>query len=119
MKTFKAVCLGLFIILLILFVVQNLKTLSHSLNFEFDFLVTSFTTPPLGVGLLITMCFALGFVLCQAINYLERRKLRKKIKDLGRQLSRTEEELRSLRNLPITGGPAAYSGQGLISRETN
>ena len=119
MKPLKAIGLGLFIILLILFVVQNLNTLSRSLSLEFDFLLASFSTPALSVGLLITLCFALGFVLSQAIGYVERRRLRKKIKGLERQMARTEEELSSLRNLPITGDPSSFSDKGPLNLDTN
>ena len=107
MKTFKAAVLGLFIIGLILFVVQNLKTLSQGVSLKFDILLASFDTPAIGIGFLITLCFAGGFLLSLAVGYPEKRRLKKTIKGVRMKLARTEEELNSLRNLPITGDHAS------------
>lgn len=115
MKSVKAVALGLFVILLILFVVQNLQALSHSESLKLDILVTSFSTPPLMMALLLLACLAIGYLTAYLLGFTERRKLKKSLKSLQSRLSRTEEELHSLRNLPITGDPGAPVENGLVN----
>ena len=111
MKALKALILGLLIIFLILFVVQNLPVLSQSHSLRLNLLFASFTSPPLQNILLFAVCLAIGFIAAFAVGLVESRRLRKKIKELELHLARREEELRSLRNLPITG-PVASNREG-------
>lgn len=103
MKTVRAVLWGVFIILLVLFVVQNLGVLSHSEPLHLNLLVVSLETPALPLFMLLALCLIIGFLVAYGLGYVQRRRLKKTIKDLGWRYNRAEEELKSLRNLPITG----------------
>ena len=103
MKALRAFLLGLFIVVLILFIVQNLQTLTHSETLKLDLLFAAYQTPPLKVALLLACCFALGYLVAFVIGYITCRRLKKTIKELTRRQARTDAELNSLRNLPITG----------------
>ena len=102
MKTLKTVILGVLIVLFILFVVQNYPTLSQSQTLKLNLLLTTLETPPLMLALMLTACFVLGFFVAFLIGYAQRRRLRKDLRQVNQRLSRTEEELNQLRNLPIT-----------------
>ena len=117
MKSLKAFLLGLFIIVLILFIVQNLQALTHSEVLKLDLLFATFQTPPLKVALLLTSCFALGYLVAFVIGYIPRRRLKKTIKELTQRQTRTEAELKSLRNLPITDEHVAALPGGRLNGE--
>ncbi|MBU2547492.1 MAG: LapA family protein [Proteobacteria bacterium] len=103
MKKLKALGLGLLVALLLLFVAQNLTALQHSQSLRLDLLFTRVESPPLQMFFLLITCFFLGFVLAYGLGYMERRRLKKTVKALKNHYARTEEELQSLRNLPVTG----------------
>ncbi|MEW6266389.1 MAG: lipopolysaccharide assembly protein LapA domain-containing protein [Thermodesulfobacteriota bacterium] len=102
MKTAKAVGLGLLIILAVVFIVQNLKALTHAETFRFDLLLVSVQTPPLMTALILLLCFGLGFLAAYALGFSDRRRLKKTVNALKQQRVRLEEEVNSLRNLPLT-----------------
>ncbi|MFH1139495.1 MAG: hypothetical protein V1816_25720 [Pseudomonadota bacterium] len=107
MKTAKIVSLGLAVFLFVLFVVQNLQVLTQSEPLKLNLLLTSFSTPPLMVALMLIVCFALGFASAWCLGFSQSRKLKKTIKDFKAKQIRIEAELKSLRNLPIKGEPGA------------
>ena len=103
MKTAKAVLIGLLVILIVVFVVQNLQAFSHTISLRLNLLFTTIETPALATALLLLLCFALGFLASQAITWPQHRRMKKSVKSMRAQQARMEEELKSLRNLPITG----------------
>jgi len=107
MKTAKTLALGLFIVILILFVVQNLRALSHTESLGLNIFFASFQGPPVQVSVLLIICFAAGFLMAFLWGYTQRRRLKKIIKELQQNQTRAGEELKSLRNLPITGDMAS------------
>ncbi|MDY6851978.1 MAG: LapA family protein [Thermodesulfobacteriota bacterium] len=107
MKTIKTLLLGLFIVILILFVVQNLRALSHTESLGLNIFFTSFQSPPVQMSALLIICFAAGFLIAFLWGYAQRRRLKKTIKELRQTQTRAGEELKSLRNLPITGDMAS------------
>lgn len=109
MKTVKILVLGFLIIFPVVFVVQNLQPLTYSESLKLNLLFTKFESPKLPVGLLLLCCFAVGYFAAFILGFAEKRRLKKSIKGLQIQRSRIEEELNSLRNLPITGEQSAYA----------
>ncbi len=107
MRTAKAFLWGVFIVLLVLFVVQNLGALSHTESLRLNLLLFSLDSPPLPVSLLAVVCLALGYMTAFGLGLVRRRRLKKEMKELNWRLGRAEEELKSLRNLPITGEMSA------------
>lgn len=116
MKTAKTLALGLFIVILILFVVQNLRALSHTESLGLNIFFTSFQSSPVQMSVLLIICFAAGFLMAFLWGYAQRRRLKKTVKELRQSETRAGEELKSLRNLPITGDMASdaqvLSGDG-------
>jgi uncharacterized integral membrane protein len=117
MKALKAFLLGLSIVVLILFIVQNLQALTRSEVLKLDLMFASFHTPPLNAALLLTSCFALGYLAAFVIGYVSRRRLKKTIKELNQRQTRIEAELNSLRNLPITGEQVRTLPNGRLNGE--
>ena len=115
MNTLKAVLLGLFIILVVLFAVQNLPVLTYKQSMKLDLLFTSFQTPEMQVALYLIICFSLGFFTALILGFMEKRRLLKNYKGLQDRLARTEEELNSLRNLPITSDLSPLGPRGFGS----
>lgn len=103
MKTVKAVILGLLIILIVVFTAQNLETLSRAETLRLDLVFHSFQTPPIKLVFLLAAAFVLGYLVAFSAGLIQKRKLKKTIKGLQRRQFHTEEELDSLRNLPVTG----------------
>lgn len=100
MKSLKILVIALLIIVLILFVVQNLKAVTSGERLRLDHIFSSFKTPE--VFLPLTICFAAGYGLAWVLGFVDRQRLKKNMKELYQRQARTEEELNSLRNLPIT-----------------
>jgi len=111
MKTIKALFWGLFVVVLIIFIVQNLQALSHTESLRLNLFFTSFQSPELQVSFLFILCFVLGFLLAYGLGLIQRRRLKKIIKELERCQARSENELKSLRTLPVKEEPALNSGR--------
>jgi len=83
------------------FFVQNTETLSTKLTFSMDLFGWSWASSPVPVYLFILIAFVLGAIISMLYFFLDKlrqgkelRKNRSKIKDL-------EQELNSLRNMPL------------------
>ncbi|MEW5723501.1 MAG: LapA family protein [Thermodesulfobacteriota bacterium] len=103
MKTVKIVLLGAVIVLGVVFVISNLGFLARPETLRVNLIFTVFESPPTQIGLMLLFCFCLGFILAGVLGMVKRRRLKKAIRELNQRQARTEEELNSLRNLPITG----------------
>ena len=107
MKTVKTILVGLFVIILILFAVQNLTALTHQEQLKLNLFLFELATPPLQMALLLVICYTLGLATAWLLLYPERRRLKKSLRNLEKARGRTEQELNNLRNLPITGDSGA------------
>jgi ATP adenylyltransferase len=110
-KTLRIFLLGLAIVLLIVFVAQNLPALNQAASLRF----ITFETPPVPLWVLLCICLALGAAAVWFPATVSRRRMKKSMKGLQQRQARTEAELNSLRNLPITSdslpGGGAEAGQ--------
>jgi len=111
MKTIKALFWGLFVVILIIFIVQNLQALTHTETLRLNLFFASFQSPELQVSFLLILSFVLGFLLAYSLGLVQRRRLKKTIKELERRQARSENELKSLRTLPIKEEPALNAGR--------
>jgi hypothetical protein len=103
MKNVKIVLLACLIVLPVIFVVSNLAALSHTESLRLSLIFASIEGPPIPVGFMLLVAFAVGFAAAYLLGMIERRRLKKDVKGLMRLRHRAEEELNNLRNLPITG----------------
>jgi uncharacterized integral membrane protein len=104
MKKVKALLIGLAVALLVLFVAQNLSVLMHKQTLKLDLLFVQLATPPLPLALMLVVCLVVGAAVAWAAAYPEKRRLRRELRNLNRRQNRTDQELSSLRNLPVSEG---------------
>ena len=101
MKYFKLTGLVFFIILLGTIAIQNYDVLSSEFSFELNTFLHLFETKPIPLYFIIMAVFLFGVILTVFFIVSEIFDLKKRIADLSGQLSDYEEELKSLRNLPV------------------
>ena len=101
MKYLKLTGIVLLIILLGMIAMQNYDVLSAEFSFKLNVFSYLFETQPLSIYLMIIVTFLFGVILTVFFIVSEIFNLRKRLADVSRQLSNYEEELKSLRNLPV------------------
>ena len=103
MKSIKAVLWALITLLLIVLLFQNRDTLLYGVTLELDLFGTvHYASTPIPLYGLILCSLFLGVLLTALYCGLGNYRLRQKLRDLRRQNDSLQEELKSLRNLPIT-----------------
>ena len=117
MKTLKALLTGLIILVLVVFVAQNLEALTYYKSFKLNLMFASIESPPVMVAPIFVLCFLLGFVAAAMLGYRQQSRMKKKIKSMNAVLEKKDRELFSLRNLPITVDPDPLAGTSSTTRE--
>jgi hypothetical protein len=106
----KAIILVLLGLVIVAAIVQNNQAMSTPLTFRFNSLFTAeWKSSGVSVYQVTFIAFFLGVVIVGFFGLVERFRLKKRIKTLSKELERKDQELNSLRNLPITSdhpGPA-------------
>ena len=103
MKPVKWVVLLLFVVLLIVFLIQNINAILAETTFEFKiFGLVHLSSKPIPLyGLILGSIFGGGLMTAIYLG-LGNFRLRSSLRSLQRENSGLQEELNSLRNLPIT-----------------
>ena len=103
MKPVKWVVLLLFVVLLIVFLIQNIDAILAETTFEFKiFGLVHLSSKPIPLyGLILASIFAGGLATAIYLG-LGNFRLRNYLRSLQKQNNSLKEELKSLRNLPIT-----------------
>jgi len=101
MKYLKLTGIVLLIILLGMIAMQNYDVLSAEFSFKLNIFSYLFETQPLSIYFIITVTFLFGVILTVLIIVSEILDLKKRLAYLSGQLSNYEEEVKSLRNLPV------------------
>ncbi|MFP3869715.1 MAG: lipopolysaccharide assembly protein LapA domain-containing protein [Syntrophobacteria bacterium] len=105
MKSLKPILWGLLLVLGIVFFVQNIETLTYRTTLEFNLVgPLRFRSVPLGLYVFLLVSFLLGLLLSGLYGFVEIYRLRRALRAAKRQNQSLQEELKSLRNLPITEG---------------
>ena len=107
MSYLKAITLSAVVALAIIFMVQNIEALSHPLAIRLNLVFLKFESAAYATYLLILLAFFVGLLAASLLGIVERFGLRKTIKNQTKEIDGLNKELSSLRNLPLTGGPAA------------
>ena len=103
MKHVKLILVVLIAMGVVVAAVQNSATLSGRVQFRLNPVVSpEMISPEVTLYQVIIITFLLGVILSGIYGMIERFRLRKQIKTMKRQLQDKDEELNSLRNLPIT-----------------
>ena len=112
MKSLKPIFWGLLLVLGIAFFLQNKDALTYKTTLEFTlFGPLKFRTLPIALYAFTPVSFLLGLLVSALYGFVEIYRLRQALRTTKRQNDSLQEELKSLRNLPVTGAevPAGRS----------
>jgi len=104
MKHVKAIIVILFLLVVVIVAVENHKALLTTISFKVDLLFFKAETPNLPIFLIAIIAFLIGVFCLWVYGIAERLDLRRQIKALMKDVREKEQELNSLRNLPVTNG---------------
>lgn len=119
MRYLKFLALLLVFVVSMLFFVQNNQSLSTTVVLEFNIVATHLYSQPLPLYLLTLGGFLLGALFCLAFFLVERIRLGLELKTLHTRYAALEDEVLSLRTLPLnqsqnlSAHPAAQPSSGL------
>lgn len=102
MKHLRALIIILVLLLIVIVAVQNHPALSTQVQFKVDLKFWSGQTVPLSLYVVAVFTFLIGVLIAGLYGAVERFRLRREIKTLIRQGKQKDEELNTLRNLPVT-----------------
>lgn len=103
MKHVKAIIVILFLLLVVIVAVENHAALLTSIHFKVDLLFFSAETPNLPLFLIAIIAFLIGVLSMWVYAIGDRLETRRQIRMLMKDVKEKEQELNSLRNLPVTG----------------
>ncbi|MFH0845626.1 MAG: LapA family protein [Pseudomonadota bacterium] len=98
-KFIVAILLMLFIVILI---VENHEAMSKEVIFKIHLLSLNYQTGTISVYHIVTIAFLFGILIAGLYGIVERFRLKRQIKLIHKELQAKDQELNSLRNLPIT-----------------
>jgi len=101
MRYVKFLVLVLVFLLSMFFFVQNNAPLSTAVVLELDLILVHFYSLPLPLYFLVLLGFFLGAVFCLAFLLFERIRLGLELKSLRTRYSTLEDEVLTLRTLPL------------------
>jgi len=102
MKHVKAIIVVLFLLIVVIVAVQNYQALTTSIVFKVDLLFFKAETPNLPVFMIAIIAFLIGVACIWVYGISERLDFKRQIKMLMKNVKDKEQELNSLRNLPVT-----------------
>ncbi len=105
MSYLKAIVISAVVALAIIFMVQNIEALSHPLSIRLNLFFVQFETTPYATYMVILLAFFVGLLAASLLGLLERFRMRKRLRAQRKEIERLNQELSSLRNMPITGEP--------------
>jgi uncharacterized integral membrane protein len=109
MRHLRAMLIILFILLLVILAVQNYTVLATPVKFRADLVFLKYETTEMPLALISVAAFVVGMVATGFYGMTERFRLKREIKILTREAAQKDQEIDSLRNLPVTAegvGPA-------------
>jgi uncharacterized integral membrane protein len=102
MKQLKFIVAIILMLLVVVIVVQNHKAMSTNVVFQIDLLSFQWESSQMTVYVIVIISFLFGVLISGFYGIIERFHLKKQIRDLMSAHKEKDEELSSLRNLPIT-----------------
>jgi uncharacterized integral membrane protein len=113
MSHLRAMLIILFVLLLVILAVQNYAVLSTPVTFKADLVFVRYQTSEMPLALISVAAFVVGMLATGFYGMTERFRLKREIKILTREAAQKDQEIDSLRNLPVTaeGVGAARGGE--------
>ncbi|MCF8146540.1 MAG: LapA family protein [Deltaproteobacteria bacterium] len=102
MRHVKAIIVILFLLVVVIVAVQNYQALATVISFKIDLLFFKAETSGLPVFLIAIIAFLIGVLSIWVYGISERLQFKRQIKILRKDVKDKEQELNSLRNLPVT-----------------
>ena len=109
MKYVKFVVAIIIMVVVVILVVQNHTAMSTEVSFRIDLLGLKFQSTALTVYHIVVIVFLFGVLITALFGMMERFRLKKEIRMLRGASKEKDQELNSLRNLPITSEEVAPS----------
>jgi uncharacterized membrane protein len=115
MTQVKAVILILVGLVIVVALVQNDQAMSTSLTFKFNpVFLSEWQSTGVSVYQVTIIAFLLGVLVVGFFGLVERFRLKRRIKNLSKELENKERELKSFRNLAITSDQPGSDGNELV-----
>ncbi len=103
MTHLKVILLILLGVAVIIVIVQNHEAMSTTVKFRVNTIVFGEkATPDISIYEVVLSSFLLGVIVTGLYGIMDRFRVRRRIRELTRELQDKDRELNSLRNLPIT-----------------
>ena len=102
MKHVKFMLAIILMLVVVILIVQNHEALSTKVSFRVSFFSYHVESSMMSVYYIITISFLFGVIISGTYGIIERFRLMKALKSLRTSSQEKEQELNSLRNLPIT-----------------
>ena len=102
MKHLKFLGWIIVVLIVVILIVENQETFSTKVIFKINFFSYHYQSVEISLYYIVTIAFLFGILVAGLYGILERYQLLKEIKRIKRDSKEKEEELNSLRNLPIT-----------------
>lgn len=121
MRFLKVFALVLLFLISMMFFIQNTEILSQEMSLHLNFYIDGWMlkSTPLPFYFLLLIAFGLGSILVLFYFLMEKIRLSGKLKECNGKLSKLEQEVNSLRNLPLenTSTSSYTSSYGTTSTE--
>jgi lipopolysaccharide assembly protein A len=101
MRVIRGVLTLLFVVVLLVFVIQNGGVLASSVALRLDLFLSDLSPQPVALYGLLLIAFLVGLILGGTWWLATHLRLRSQFRRLTRLLAEKERELNSLRNLPV------------------
>ncbi len=101
MRSFRTVVWIVVVFLLLVFIVQNIKTLDQTVELQFNLYLFQINSGSIPIYLLILFSFLIGLLGAASHSLYRRIKIKGETRRLKKALRAREGELNSLRNLPV------------------
>ncbi len=104
MKHIKSIIVILFLLVVVVVAVQNYQAFTTPITFKVNLLFFEAQTSGLPVFLVAVISFLIGVFCIWLYGISERLDYKRQIRMLKKDVADKEQELNSLRNLPVTSG---------------
>lgn len=102
MRHIKALCIILFLLLVVVVVAENIPNLKIPVVFGIDLWFFKYQTPDIPLGFVAVIAFFIGVISMGLFGIVERFQLKKQVKILQGKVNERERKLNSLRCMDVT-----------------
>ncbi|MFH1350738.1 MAG: LapA family protein [Pseudomonadota bacterium] len=104
MKHLRFILAILLMLVIVILIVENHEAMSTTVVFKINLFSLIYQSSSISLYYIVTIAFLFGILISGLYGILERFRLKRRIRVIGRELQDKDQELNSLRNLPITSG---------------